>query len=192
MVSAPPGETSAGNSGRWRRTSSSRRNAPRAASTSTAAAMKVFDTETMWNRVRGPMGTRCARLANPDVAPRDDVGAAGHRHRDAGLAVALRGEAFDALEEAVGAQGGHRGPILPPPRAPSYASRGMTSLGADAGRDRRAGGLGAIARRLAGGWVAPPRTPTGRLVPIDREDLGVPVGRFSASLGPRARKLTWP
>jgi hypothetical protein len=26
---------------------------------------KVFDTETMWNRVRGPMGTRCARLANP-------------------------------------------------------------------------------------------------------------------------------
>ena len=65
MVSAPPGETSGAELGRWRRTSSSRPKAPRAASTSTAAAMKVFDTETMWNRVRGPMGTRCERLANP-------------------------------------------------------------------------------------------------------------------------------
>ena len=122
MVSAPPGETSAGNSGRWRRTSSSRRNAPRAASTSTAAAMKVFDTETMWNRVRGADGHPVREARQSHVAPRDDVGAAGHRHRDAGLVVALRGEAFDALEEAVGARGGHRGTILPPPRAPSYAS----------------------------------------------------------------------
>ena len=65
MVSAPPVRRPAGNSGRWRRTSSSRRNAPRAASTSTAAAMKVFDTETMWNRVRGADGHPVRRLANP-------------------------------------------------------------------------------------------------------------------------------
>ena len=59
-----------------------------------------------------------------DVPPRDDVGAADHRHRDAGLIVALRGEAFDALEEVVRTRRGHRGTILPPPCAPSYASLG--------------------------------------------------------------------
>jgi hypothetical protein len=47
IVRAPFGETSGGSSERCRRTSSSSVSAPRAASMSTAAAMKVFDTETM-------------------------------------------------------------------------------------------------------------------------------------------------
>jgi hypothetical protein len=57
--------------------------------------------------VRGPMGTRCARLANPTwrramtCAPRVTDTATP------GSSSALRGEAVDALEEAVGVRGGH-------------------------------------------------------------------------------------
>ena len=129
MVSAPPGETSGGQLGEM-------------------AAHVVVETqraargehehrrrhEGLRHRDDVEPGARAdghpvREARQSDVASRDDVGAAGHRHRDAGLVVALRGEAFDALEEAVGAWGGHRGTILPPPRAPSYASRGMTSSG---------------------------------------------------------------
>ena len=58
---------------------------------------------------------RSSLLDLPGVAaPRDYVGTTGHRHREAWLGVALSGEAFDALEKAVGARGGHRGTIQGP------------------------------------------------------------------------------
>ena len=122
MVSAPPGETSGGQLGEMAaHVVVETQRAPRGEHEHRRRHERLRHRDDVKAGARTD-GHPVREARQSDVAPRDDVGAAGHRHRDAGLVVALRGEAFDALEEAVGAGGGHRGRFYRrPARRPTRA-----------------------------------------------------------------------